>query len=102
MYLSLNEEVFQSGASRHRWIILALAWIVFFVFGMIISSIPPLVSSIANELSLNNTQMGVILGSIILMYIPLSVPIGILVDKIGLKRLIQRRLMSSLRVLMES
>ena len=86
--MSLNEEVFQSGASRHRWIILALAWIVFFVFGMIISSIPPLVSPIANELSLNNTQMGVILGSIILMYIPLSVPIGILVDKIGLKRLI--------------
>ncbi|MHA2118034.1 MAG: MFS transporter [Candidatus Thorarchaeota archaeon] len=72
----------------YRWIILALAWLVYFAFGLILTSIPPMVNIIASDLSLTYSQMGVILGSVILMYIPLAVPIGVFIDRIGQKKMI--------------
>ena len=45
----------------YRWIILFLAWLVYFSFGLILTSIPPLVTPIAADLSLTFSQMGVIL-----------------------------------------
>ena len=73
---------------RYRWIILLMAWLVYFSFGLILTSIPPLVTPIAADLSLTFSQMGVILGSVILMYIPLAIPIGVMIDRIGMKRMI--------------
>jgi cyanate permease len=61
------DEMRYSGLSRYRWIILALAWLVYFAFGLILSSIPPLVNIIAQDLALTYSEMGVILGSVILM-----------------------------------
>ncbi|MGD9395784.1 MAG: MFS transporter [Candidatus Thorarchaeota archaeon] len=84
----MNEEEHLSRPSGYRWIILVLAWLVYFEFGLILSSIPPLVNIIAVDLSLSYSEMGIILGSVILMYIPLAVPIGVGIDRIGLKRLI--------------
>jgi len=72
----------------YRWIILFLAWLVYFSFGLILTSIPPLVTPIAADLSLTFAQMGVILGSVILMYIPLAIPIGVMIDRVGQKRMI--------------
>ncbi|MFX1415495.1 MAG: MFS transporter, partial [Promethearchaeota archaeon] len=72
----------------YRWIILFLAWLVYFSFGLILTSIPPLVTPIAADLSLTFAQMGVVLGSVILMYIPLAIPIGVIIDRVGLKRMI--------------
>ncbi|MCK5238489.1 MAG: MFS transporter, partial [Candidatus Thorarchaeota archaeon] len=74
--------------SSYRWIILALAWLVYFAFGLILSSIPPLVTTIATDLSMTYSEIGVILGSIILMYIPLSIPIGGIIDRIGQTKMI--------------
>ena len=62
-----------------------LAWLVYFAFGLILASIPPLVTVIAVDLSLSYVEMGVIMGSVILMFIPLSVPIGIGIDRFGQK-----------------
>ncbi|MHA2462848.1 MAG: hypothetical protein ACXAEJ_16585 [Candidatus Thorarchaeota archaeon] len=59
----MTNEADQSVKSSYRWIILALAWLVYFSFGLILSSIPPLVNVIANDLSMTYSQMGVILGS---------------------------------------
>ena len=84
----MNEEEYLSRPSGYRWVILALAWLVYFEFGLILSSIPPLVNIIAVDLALSYSEMGIILGSVILMYIPLAVPIGVGIDRIGLKRLI--------------
>ncbi|MHA2192630.1 MAG: MFS transporter [Candidatus Thorarchaeota archaeon] len=72
----------------YRWIILALLWLVYFAFGLILTSIPPLVNIIAADLSLSYSQMGVIIGSVIIMYIPLAVPIGVFIDRIGQKKMI--------------
>ena len=77
-----------SKLSRYRWVILTLAWLVYFAFGLILSSIPPLVNTISIDLDLDYSQMGVILGSVILMYVPLSVPIGASIDRFGQKKMI--------------
>jgi len=82
------DEMRHSGLSRYRWIILALAWLVYFAFGLILSSIPPLVNIIAQDLALTYSEMGVILGSVILMYIPLAVPAGVGIDRFGEKKAI--------------
>ena len=74
--------------SRYRWIILVLSWLVYFAFGLILSSIPPLVNVIAADLTLTYSEMGVIMGSVILMYVPLSVPVGVGIDRIGQKKMI--------------
>ncbi|MFX1481763.1 MAG: CynX/NimT family MFS transporter [Promethearchaeota archaeon] len=75
-------------SSRYRWVILAIAWLAYFAFGLILSSIPPLVNTISIDLSLSYSDMGIILGSVILMYIPLAVPIGVGIDRFGQKKMI--------------
>jgi len=82
------DEMRPSESSSYRWIILALAWLVYFAFGLILSSMPPLVNVIAADLTLTYSEMGVILGSVILMYVPLSVPVGVGIDRIGQKKMI--------------
>ena len=84
----VTEEVHLSEPSSYRWIILALAWLVYFSFGLILASIPPLVNIIAADLVLTYSEMGIILGSVILMYIPLSIPAGIGIDRFGQKKAI--------------
>lgn len=84
----MTNEAPLSNPSSYRWIILALVWLVYFSFGLIIASIPPLVNTIAADLALNYVEMGVILGSVILMFIPLAVPIGVGIDRFGEKKMI--------------
>jgi cyanate permease len=62
--------------------------LVYFAFGLILSSIPPLVTTIATDLSMTYSEVGIIMGSVILMYIPLSIPIGGIIDRIGQTRMI--------------
>lgn len=84
----MTDEVHLSTPSSYRWIILALAWLVYFSFGLILASIPPLVNIIATDLVLTYSEMGIILGSVILMYIPLAVPAGVAIDRFGQKKAI--------------
>jgi CP family cyanate transporter-like MFS transporter len=84
----MSDSLNPSELSRYRWIVLTLVWLVYFAFGLILSSIPPLVSTISIDLTLSHSQMGVILGSVILMYVPLSVPVGVGIDRFGQKKMI--------------
>jgi cyanate permease len=84
----LTDDPHQSATSSYRWVILTLAWLVYFAFGLILASIPPLVNIIAADLTLSYAEMGVILGGVIVMYIPLSLPIGVGIDRFGQKRMI--------------
>lgn len=81
-------ETHRTQPSTYRWVILTLVWLVYFAFGLILSSIPPLVNVIGADLSLTYSEMGVVLGSVILMYVPLSIPVGISIDRLGQKRMI--------------
>jgi len=84
----MKDEVRVSGDLGYRWVMLALIWLGYFAFGMIASCIPPLVTPIAQDLALTYSQIGSILGAVILLYIPLSIPVGILVDRAGMKKAI--------------
>jgi len=72
--------------SGYKWVMLALVWLGYFAFGMIASCVPPLVTPIAQDLALTYSQIGSILGAVILIYIPMSIPVGILIDRAGMKK----------------
>jgi len=74
--------------SKYKWVMLALIWLGYFGFGMISYCIPPLVTPIAQDLSLTYSQIGSILGAVILIYIPLSIPVGVLIDRAGMRKAI--------------
>lgn len=84
----MNTNGYDGGPSPYRWVILLLVWLGYFGFGLISASLPVLISIIAIDLGLTATQMGVILGVWILLYVPLAIPVGLLIDQIRIKRAI--------------
>ena len=73
-------------SSQYKWIMLGMFWLIYFSFGMIRSSIYPLITPITQDLGLTNSQIGTILGIFMLVYIFLSLPIGLIIDRIGIRK----------------
>jgi len=73
-------------SSQYKWVMLGLFWLIYFSFGMIRSSIYPLITPIAQDLELTNTQIGSILGIFLLLYVFLALPIGLVIDRIGIRK----------------
>jgi MFS transporter, CP family, cyanate transporter len=71
---------------QHRWMNLALIWLLYFSFGMVIRAIAPLVTPILKDLQLSYTQMGFILGSWQLTYILTAILAGTIIDKWGVRK----------------
>lgn len=65
---------------------LAIGVCLYFAFGVVSSAIAVMVGPIRAELDLSYGQMGVILGSWQLVYIVAAIPLGIAIDRLGLKR----------------
>jgi len=82
----MENEARLSIKSHYKWVMLALIWLAYFAFGMIGSSIPPLVTPIAHDLALTYSQIGSILGAVLLVYIPLAISVGLLIDRAGMRR----------------
>lgn len=80
----LNPVPKNAKASRGELLIIGTA--IYFVFGLISAAIAVMVTPIRIELDLSYTQMGVILGSWQLVYIFVALPLGVAIDKMGLKR----------------
>jgi len=70
----------------YRWVILGLGWLVYFSFGMVSSSLPPLVSTIREELDLTFSQFGAVLGAWPLTYIAVAYVEGMLIDRFGIRK----------------
>ena len=70
----------------YRWVILGLLWLLYAAFGLISRAISPLVTPILSDLSISYTQMGFILGSWQLVYIPAALAAGWALDKWGSRR----------------
>lgn len=64
---------------------LGLGAAIYFAFGLVSSAIAVLVTPIRMDLGLSFSQMGMILGSWQLIYIAVSIPLGLLIDRIGLR-----------------
>jgi predicted MFS family arabinose efflux permease len=84
----MKDEPYLSIDSKYKWVMLALIWLGYFAFGVIAYCIPPLITPIGQDLSLTYSQIGSILGAFILIYIPLSIPVGILIDRAGMRKAI--------------
>jgi len=67
----------------YRWTVLGGVWLVYFSFGLTVSSMAPLVGAITGSLGIGNAQMGIILGAWQLIYIASAVPCGALLDRAG-------------------
>lgn len=65
---------------------LGLGWLIYFSFGMVASSLVPVITLVRNDLNISLTQMGMVLGAWQLVYIGAAAPAGMLIDRIGPKR----------------
>ena len=84
--LPMNKETMQPYHMRYRWIMLGLVWLLYFSFGTILRSMPPLVTPILEELKISYSQMGIILGSWPLTYIAAATISGALIDRWGIHK----------------
>lgn len=71
-----------------NWRMLALGWMIYFSFGMGVASLVPLVSILRDELDINYTQMGILLGAWQLVFMATAAPAGWIIDHFGPKRVL--------------
>ena len=71
-----------------RWLILFGCWSLYFVFGLSIARLAPLVVTIVAELQLTSAQMGTVLGAWQFIYIFAAIPVGLTLHKFGPGRLL--------------
>jgi len=71
-----------------RWPVLAGVWGVYFSFGMTVASMAPIITSIRQDIEVNNTVMGLILGAWPIAYILCAIPCGLLLDRLGARRML--------------
>ncbi len=70
----------------YRWVILAITWLLYAAFGLNMRSIPPVVTPMLADLKMSYGEMGLILGSWQLVYIPVSIIAGIAIDRWGIRK----------------
>ncbi len=80
------KQVINRPPGRERWLMLALAWSLYASFGVIVASIPPLVIPILEDLEISNGQMGLVLGAWQFVYIFTAFPLGVVIDRIGIRK----------------
>ncbi len=70
----------------YRWAVLFGVWLMYASFGLSISSMAPLVAEMSADLGVSRTAMGTVLGAWQLTYIAAALPLGALLDRIGVAR----------------
>ena len=68
-----------------RWLLLAGIWAMYVAFGLVVSSLAPVLTPLAEDLGLSKSRLGAILGSWPAVFAFASVPCGRLLDRIGLR-----------------
>ncbi len=74
--------------SPFRWVVLAGCWLLYFVFGLSVAGLAPLVSEIQTDLQISSSAMGTILGAWQFVYIFLAIPVGFALQRFGAARLL--------------
>ncbi len=67
----------------YRWLLLSGVWFLYAIFGLVATSLSPLVLLIESDLNLTHAQMGSIMGAWQLVYIFSAIPCGTLLDRLG-------------------
>ena len=66
---------------RARWLVLSGVWLIYAAFGLVASSVAPLVDEIARELRMSHSAMGGVMGAWQLVFIVAAIPCGRLLDR---------------------
>ncbi|MEM7099603.1 MAG: MFS transporter [Pseudomonadota bacterium] len=66
-----------------KWWVLGGLWFLYASFGLIVTSIAPLVLPIEHALGMSHAAMGSVMGAWQLVYIFSAIPCGVLLDRIG-------------------
>ena len=66
-----------------KWVVLSGCWLLYFVFGLSVTSLAPLVPEITAELNLSRADMGLVLGAWQFVYIFLAIPVGFALQRLG-------------------
>ncbi len=66
-----------------RWLVLFGVWLIYASFGLIASSLAPLVQRIETDLAMSHTAMGSVMGAWQLVFIAAALPCGMLLDRLG-------------------
>ncbi len=83
---AIDKEGMQPYQMRYRWVMLALVWLLYSVFGIVWRSIAPLITPIIKDLNISYSQMGLILGSWPLTYIAVAAIGGAIIDRWGIRK----------------
>ena len=70
----------------YRWTVFSGLFGLYFAFGVVAMSIPPIVGEVRADLGLSRGGMGLALGAWQLVYIATAPPAGRVVDRLGLRR----------------
>ncbi|MFT4560275.1 MAG: CP family cyanate transporter-like MFS transporter [Gammaproteobacteria bacterium] len=68
-----------------RWLVLLGVWVIYAAFGLIATSLAPLVDRIELDLDIGHTAMGSIMGAWQLVFIAAAIPCGFLLDRLGMR-----------------
>ncbi len=74
-----------SGRPGYRWTLLAAVWGLYVGFGLVATSLAPLVGVISDDLGVGRGQMGAVLGAWQLMYLGAAVPAGRVLTRFGIR-----------------
>jgi cyanate permease len=69
----------------HRWLVLFGVWVIYAAFGLIATSLAPLVERIELDLDIGHTAMGSVMGAWQLVFIAAAIPCGFLLDRLGMR-----------------
>jgi cyanate permease len=83
---SKTNEKIEPYQTRYRWMMLALVSLLYWVFGIVTRSLPPLITPILEDLKITYSQMGMILGSWQLTYIGVAAVGGAIIDRWGIRK----------------
>ena len=75
-------------ASRFRWLVLALIFVVFLVAGADRANIGVIVPVIKEEFKLTNTDIGAMASLFYLGYSTIQIPVGLLYERFGVRRIL--------------
>ncbi len=72
--------------SRYRWVMLWGVWFLYFCFGLVLNCLAPIVNEVVRDINISLSGMGSVLGSWQFVYLFSAIPLGALIDRIGLRR----------------
>jgi len=84
--MTSHQEIREPHEQPYRWLILALLWLLYFSFGLVIRSPSPLITPIIRDLGMSYGQMGFVLGSWQMTYIVLAIMAGVIMDRWGIRK----------------